>query len=415
MYSEYKKLRLQDKTLGIFSAIHRTKNVTTEESTADFIVSVNAKKETEAVQRFISYAETRNFSLDELFKYELTNVPLFLFGETGLFKKSDKSELSRQLLGMLKSSPLKTAPVSNALIIDFMAYCRKVAVKKLGLENYDKFAEHILTMFLSLGSSSDEIHIIFDIFQDSFKNYERIRRLQSKTKKKLKAIPVTILSGEQKLPASMESFWPLSSNKLQLQRFIISHIREKYTGAKPIYLAGAHEDDTGKCMLVQSEVVITIPELSCSHEEADDRILFHIQHITNDRTDISSIVVATEDTDVIVSLLYHQLESFKNKSLLSLWLNKGSGSKRLVYPIHTLISDIGEDIIRHLPAAHALTGADTTSKVGTKLAMMSQRNMFHFLNGFGMSPLSEEMLLGAEGFLIACIDKSPKKAKTFEF
>ena len=76
---------------------------------------------------------------------------------------------------------MKTAPKSNALIIDFMAYCRKVAVKKLGLENYDKFAEHILTMFLSLGSSSDEIHIIFDnYFQDSFKNYERIRRLQSK-------------------------------------------------------------------------------------------------------------------------------------------------------------------------------------------------------------------------------------------
>ena len=53
-------------------------------------------------------------------------------------------------------------------------------------------------------------------------------------------------------------------------------------------------------------------------------------------------------------------------------------------------------------------------EVGTKLAMMSQRNMFHFLNGFGKSPLSEEMLLGAEGFLIACIDKSPKNAKTFD-
>ena len=107
--------------------------------------------------------------------------------------------------------------------------------------------------------------------------------------------------------------------------------------------------------------------------------------------------MATEDTDVLVSLLYHQLESFKG--LLNLWINKGGGSKRLVYPIHTLISDIGEDIIRHLPAAHALTGADTTSKVGTKLAMMSQRNIFHFLNGFGKSPPSEEMLLGAEGFL----------------
>ena len=43
-----------------------------------------------------------------------------------------------------------------------MAYCRKVAVKKLHIETYNDFAKHLVGIFLSLGSNSDEIHMIFD-------------------------------------------------------------------------------------------------------------------------------------------------------------------------------------------------------------------------------------------------------------
>ena len=211
----------------------------------------------------------------------------------------------------------------------------------------------------------------------------------------MEALPVTILSGEQRLPASMDSFWPLSGNKLQLQRFVIEWISKNYTGDKPIYLAGAHKENSSKCVLVQNNITITIPELQCCHEEADDRILYHIQHLTNDRNDVSSIVVATEDTDIVVSLLFHFKTSFKDRGLKHLWLNKGSGTKRLVYPLDILVSDIGDEIIQNHPAAHALTGADTTSKIGTKVSMMSQKNKLCLLDGFGISELSEEMFQAA--------------------
>ena len=125
----------------------------------------------------------------------------------------------------------------------------------------------------------------------------------------------------------MKSFWFLSSNKLKLQRFIIDWISKNYEGDKPIYLAGAQEDNTSKCVLVQEKVVITIPELMCYHEEADDRIIYHVKHLVTDRNDVSSIVVAIEDTDIVVSLLYHFKTSFKDRGLEHLWLNKGSGPK----------------------------------------------------------------------------------------
>ena len=104
-------------------------------------------------------------------------------------------------------APLDTAPASNAFIIEFMAYSRKIAVKKSKLETYGDMAEYLLKLFLSLGAASSEIHIIFDnYFDDSIKNYERFGRSTSGGKKKVEAIPVTILLEEQLLPAEMKSF-----------------------------------------------------------------------------------------------------------------------------------------------------------------------------------------------------------------
>ena len=155
-----------------------------------------------------------------------------------------------------------------------MANCRKIAVKRLNLETYDDMIKHLMKLFLSLARNAGEIHLIFDnYFDDSFKTFERIRRSKAKGKKKVEALPVIILSGEQRLPASMDSFWPLSGNKLQLQRFTIDWISKNYTGNKPIYLGGAHKENTSNCVVVQDNITIIIPELQCYHEEADDRIL----------------------------------------------------------------------------------------------------------------------------------------------
>ena len=50
--------------------------------------------------------------------------------------KVDKALLSRHLLGLGSEKPDLTAPDSESFIIDFMAYCRKVAMKKIKIQTY---------------------------------------------------------------------------------------------------------------------------------------------------------------------------------------------------------------------------------------------------------------------------------------
>ena len=143
--------------------------------------------------------------LKNFYVQELTNVTFFLYTEEGKFRKSDKAALTRNLLQLISVAPLNIAPSSDAFVIDFMAYCRKIAVKKLNLETYEYMIKHLLKLFLSLATGAGEIHIIFDnYFDDNFKTYERIRRSKAKGKKKMETLPVTILSGEQRLPVSMD-------------------------------------------------------------------------------------------------------------------------------------------------------------------------------------------------------------------
>ena len=85
LYSEYKEERLDKKTASIFDTLKHTENVA-----ADFIL----KNEMSSVQKYLHYADIRNFDLKELLTYEITKVPFFLFTETGFFKKSQKADLT---------------------------------------------------------------------------------------------------------------------------------------------------------------------------------------------------------------------------------------------------------------------------------------------------------------------------------
>ena len=60
-----------------------------------------------------------------------------------------------------------------------------------------------------------------------------------------------------------------------------------------------------------------------------------------------------------------------------------------------------------LPALHALSGADYTSKFGTKKAALNS-NPIQFLEGFGTSPNSskmDEIMKSAEEYLVQLLKK----------
>ena len=96
--------------------------------------------------------------------------------------------------------------------------------------------------------------------------------------------------------------------------------------------------------------------LKSNHEEADDRILFHInQAVVVDH--FNRVIVASADTDVFVWMDF---------DLKELWILSGQGRSSREIPLHQLVNMIDFSVVDVLPAAHALSGCDTTSKMGTK-------------------------------------------------
>ena len=71
-----------------------------------------------------------------------------------------------------------------------------------------------------------------------------------------------------------------------------------YHDSKPLYLGISPQ-----AWLVSASL---FPWLNCTHEEADDRMMFHVQDIVSPRSGPihASVTLSSGDTDVFVSLLY---------------------------------------------------------------------------------------------------------------
>ena len=90
-----------------------------------------------------------------------------------------------------------------------------------------------------------------------------------------------------------------------------------------------------------------------------------------------------------------------------MWLRTGVADSTLYLPIHIIHQGIGQDLCALLPAIHALSGTDYTSKFGTKKAAINNASK-HYLQNFGLSSEWEEIdksLQPAEEYLVNLLRK----------
>ena len=97
---------------------------------------------------------------------------------------------------------------------------------------------------------------------------------------------------------------------MQLQQRFIDWVKSTHTGQKPVFLGGAIQEDVTSCFRVEDSTTTVVHNLKCTHEEADDRMMYHVNHAV--QADFKKIIVASPDTDVFVNLVHH----FKIISLL---------------------------------------------------------------------------------------------------
>ena len=319
-------------------------------------------------------------------------------------KKSNLAiELKNLLLDVLPTS-LSPADNNRALILDFMGYVREVPVKKQNLKTYRDFFVSLWNTFKSLGNTCQRIDIVFDLYKEqSIKASERNRRAT------VAGIETYITNVDQSLPIEMDRFWSVGKNKVAFQRLFIKWMMQDQSrneSNKTIFLGGSHREGDHLCFSVTDGNVSLEHLLECSHEEADDRVLFHASHAVK-CGHFKSVAIASPDVDIFVNSTHHYNKLIHN-DLEDLWMICGRSSSRVCVPIHDLVCIAGSDLVEVLPASHSLSGCDSASKVATKGKAMrvAQTSEGHsLLYRFGRDEISEEMIEDAEKFLLLCVTK----------
>ena len=115
------------------------------------------------------------------------------------------------------------------------------------------------------------------------------------------------------------------------------------------------------------------------------------------------MLVDSSDTDVFVNLVYHL---HKTWTLQKLYVKRGTSKTKKTVPVHQLIEQLDSKLVSCLVAIHALSGCDSTSKVGPKLAGLKVSMDLSLLQEFGVAVLSQQMINNAEMFLVSTLKKS---------
>ena len=120
-----------------------------------------------------------------------------------------------------------------------------------------------------------------------------------------------------------------------------------YQGTKPLYLGISPQT-----WMVSAGCASPFPQLNCTHKEADNRMMFHVQEILSHHP--TSMMLSSGDTDIFVYLLYHITVNCRDLGLQGLWLIRNLGVKISILPLHNVCIALGDKLTRCLPALHAL-------------------------------------------------------------
>jgi hypothetical protein len=119
-----------------------------------------------------------------------------------------------------------------------------------------------------------------------------------------------------------------------------------------------------------------------------------------------NVMVVAEDTDILVLLCYY-VDPTLNGILLGTEPKRGQKAK--LWDIHKTKLLLGEEVCHRLPAIHALTGCDTTSKlfgIGKATALKklkSTKHMQESLNTFCDVFASKENVLKSGSEVLSCL------------
>ena len=152
------------------------------------------------------------------------------------------------------------------------------------------------------------------------------------------------------IPGNWQAFLRIDENKAELFSFLATRL-------------AAQETDKQVISTLHKDVICThardIAGLApCTHEEADTRMLLHVEDAM--KQGYTKVSIRTVDTDVVVLAV----TAAERLSIDQLWVAFGTGKSFRFLAAHEMAQALGPNKCRGLPAFHAFTGCDTVSSFG---------------------------------------------------
>ncbi|KAG0723068.1 hypothetical protein GWK47_043326 [Chionoecetes opilio] len=190
----------------------------------------------------------------------------------------------------------------------------------------------------------DRLDIVWDLYMaDSLKADSRSKRGNGVRRR---------VEPSSAVPGNWQEFLRINDNKTELFSFLASNVADIDTNKHLITTQG-----TGVLCSNRQDVSALAP---CTHEEADTRILLHLQDAV--QQGYSKVSIRTVDTDVVVLAI----ASANRLNISELWIAFGAGKSFRFIAAHEIAKALGPDRCVALPMFHAFTGCDTVSCFGVR-------------------------------------------------
>jgi len=284
-YDIYVGERLVNQTKSVWEPIKKNNlalfsRPPVREKTKSQLQLASLKNDCSLFSRLYVASQVRNGNLDKFFKHENQAYPPAL-SQNGKLRTGTKSDLVSCLEELVNSREHATHPSVEAIILD-----GSVIVNMLRPGSAKTFSDYASQVFLPYVASrlhqASRIDIVWDEYRpDCLKAETRVKRGKGVRRRVEASTPI---------PGNWQEFLGTDENKVELFSFLANRVP-------------CIETEKQVLSTIQSDIVCTqsknVSRLTpCTLEEADTRIILHLEDAVTEGFNKTSI--RTVDTDVVV-------------------------------------------------------------------------------------------------------------------
>jgi hypothetical protein len=327
------------------------KGKSTRKPTASTISAKAYKQSTSLMGQLWISAQTRKGDVAEIFCHESEDTPPSL-SDQGQLYSTQKSHLLQELVKLSEDNEdddttFPEVPMFDAIILDGGQFIHTLPPR----ENVPTFKDYVDLVFMPKirGQLRDcsRLDLVWDTYiEGSLKGETRTFRGEGLR---------LLVKATAKVPKKWPEFLRHPQNKTELFHLLSSEIGQLVAVASAS--KGVYATSGTQVIHIGAGEGMS----SCSHEEADTRLVVHLHDAL--KAGCVTILIKTGDTDVVAILLgqLHRLEHPED-----IWIAFGSGKNERMLNLGVLGRALGPSMARAMPVFHALTGCDTVSAFRTR-------------------------------------------------